>query len=86
MRWTPDRKAWVRCSMPPNTIREHTDNMRDTYVQLCNSEPQSSDGVDTSADNPSPSSHLARLRISILLHSGSLAAVSFQSDPQGRQP
>ncbi|GFX43337.1 hypothetical protein TNCV_2390451 [Trichonephila clavipes] len=22
---TPDRKAWVRCPMPPNTLRVHTD-------------------------------------------------------------
>ncbi|GFX15825.1 hypothetical protein TNCV_1061471 [Trichonephila clavipes] len=22
---TPDRKAWVRCSMPPNTLRVHTE-------------------------------------------------------------
>ncbi|GFX13189.1 hypothetical protein TNCV_2989531 [Trichonephila clavipes] len=21
---TPDRKVWVRCTMPPNTLREHT--------------------------------------------------------------
>ncbi|GFT53475.1 uncharacterized protein TNCV_3324611 [Trichonephila clavipes] len=23
--WTPDRKAWDRCSMPPNTLRVHTE-------------------------------------------------------------
>ncbi|GFX67041.1 uncharacterized protein TNCV_589571 [Trichonephila clavipes] len=24
---TPDRKAWVRCPMPPNTLRVHTENV-----------------------------------------------------------
>ncbi|GFS81491.1 hypothetical protein TNCV_896191 [Trichonephila clavipes] len=24
---TPDRKAWVRCSMSPNTLRVHTDSL-----------------------------------------------------------
>ncbi|GFV95982.1 hypothetical protein TNCV_2096511 [Trichonephila clavipes] len=23
--WTPDRKAWVRCPKPPNTLRTHTE-------------------------------------------------------------
>ncbi|GFX94725.1 hypothetical protein TNCV_4800021 [Trichonephila clavipes] len=22
--WTPDRRAWVRCSMPPNILEVHT--------------------------------------------------------------
>ncbi|GFU35313.1 hypothetical protein TNCV_2143611 [Trichonephila clavipes] len=25
---TPDRKAWIRCSMPPNTLRVHTEYVR----------------------------------------------------------
>ncbi|GFX17799.1 uncharacterized protein TNCV_2292481 [Trichonephila clavipes] len=24
---TPDRKVWVRCPMPPNTLRVHTENV-----------------------------------------------------------
>ncbi|GFU49166.1 hypothetical protein TNCV_2674691 [Trichonephila clavipes] len=24
---TPDRKAWARCPMPPNTLRVHTENV-----------------------------------------------------------
>ncbi|GFU95277.1 hypothetical protein TNCV_4308761 [Trichonephila clavipes] len=33
---TPDRKAWVRCPMPPNTLRVHTE-----YVLVKSVDPKS---------------------------------------------